>query len=121
MYNSSFNFYYFSNTNDTFERLDVKKKGFQVLMSFVDHVVFLELAQCTFGSGAFGDAIISTNTSKNSLSKNFHCYAYASAVGKFFRFSNDKQKKIISPNYQNKKAFKLTQTSPFPVRAREVL
>lgn len=62
-------------------------------MSFVDHVVFLELPQCAFSCGAFSNAIIATNTTKNSLSKNFYSYAYASAVGKFFGFSNDKQTK----------------------------
>lgn len=94
MYNCSLFIYFFSITNTTFERLEVKKKRFQVLMSFVDHVVLFELSQCAFGCGAFGDAIVATNTSKNSLSKNFYGYAYASAVGKFFGFSNNKQTKI---------------------------
>jgi hypothetical protein len=56
-------------------------------MSFVDHVVLLELPQCTFGCRALCDSIVAADAAEDSLAEDFDGDTDASTICELFGFS----------------------------------
>jgi hypothetical protein len=90
-------------------------------MSFVDHVVLLELPECTFGCCALGDSIIAADTAEDSLAENFHGDADASTIGELFGFSVEETAKLSAKVVCDKENLQLTRTLLFPVRVPAAL